>query len=93
MSRWTIELRTAATGGGAVTTELCTFVTERASEEVLRRGVVLGSVLASFAVETFGVQRMRSLTWENVMRRFEHMRALTHFEEFDKEMIAAVDAT
>jgi sugar/nucleoside kinase (ribokinase family) len=50
------------------------------TEQALRRGVMIGSVLASFCVERFGVERMRALTWDEVTARYHHMKALTHFE-------------
>jgi sugar/nucleoside kinase (ribokinase family) len=50
------------------------------TEQTLRRGVMIGSVLASFCVERFGVERMRALTWDEVTARYHHMKALTHFE-------------
>lgn len=46
----------------------------------LRRAVVFGSVLASFNVEAFSLERMRTLTPEEISKRFEEFRALSHFE-------------
>jgi len=45
----------------------------------LRRAIVHGSVLASYAVEDFGLNRLRSLTREEVDGRFRQFMALTDF--------------
>jgi sugar/nucleoside kinase (ribokinase family) len=46
----------------------------------LRKAVVYGSVLASFNVEKFSLERMRSLTQEEVNERYEVFRQMSHFE-------------
>jgi sugar/nucleoside kinase (ribokinase family) len=45
----------------------------------LRRAIVHGSVLASFCVEDFGPNRLRSLTREEIEHRFRQFMALTDF--------------
>jgi sugar/nucleoside kinase (ribokinase family) len=49
------------------------------SEANLRRGIVYGSVIASFIVEDFGGRRMRTLTRADVERRYKRFVALTEF--------------
>jgi sugar/nucleoside kinase (ribokinase family) len=49
------------------------------SEQTLRRAIVYGSVLASFVVEDFGGRRMRTLTRDDVERRYRQFVALTEF--------------
>ena len=49
------------------------------SEAGFRRGIVYGSVLASFIVEDFGGRRFRSLTKDDVERRYKRFVALTEF--------------
>ena len=49
------------------------------SEHALRRAIVYGSVLASFVVEDFGGRRMRTLTRDDVERRYRQFVALTEF--------------
>jgi len=49
------------------------------SEVGLRRGIVYGSVIASFIVEDFGGRRLRSLTRDDVERRYKRFVALTEF--------------
>ncbi len=46
----------------------------------LRRAMVYGSVLGSFAVERFGLGRLRKLTRREITRRARHFRQLTQFE-------------
>jgi len=52
----------------------------RFDEATLRQGVVVGSVLASFAVEKFSLDRMRTLKWSEVVARYQKMQALTRFD-------------
>jgi len=49
------------------------------SEAGLRRGIVYGSVIASFIVEDFGGRRLRTLTRDDVERRYKRFVALTEF--------------
>jgi sugar/nucleoside kinase (ribokinase family) len=49
------------------------------SERALRRAIVYGSVLASFVVEDFGGRRMRTLTRDEIERRYRQFVALTEF--------------
>jgi hypothetical protein len=55
----------AATGGG--------------DEANLRRAIVYGTVLASYVVEDFGGRRMRTLTRDDIERRYRQFVALTQF--------------
>ncbi len=47
--------------------------------EELRRAVIFGSVMASFCVERFGLDRFRDLEQREVDARFEDFRSLTRF--------------
>ena len=49
------------------------------SDAGFRRGIVYGSVLASFIVEDFGGRRLRTLTKDEVERRYKRFVALTEF--------------
>lgn len=49
------------------------------SEAGLRRGIVYGSVIASFIVEDFGGRRLRTLTRDDIERRYRRFVALTEF--------------
>jgi sugar/nucleoside kinase (ribokinase family) len=45
-----------------------------------RRAIIFGSVLASFTVEKFSLDRLRELTMSEIRERFSEFRTLTHFE-------------
>ena len=51
-----------------------------AGEANLRRGIVYGSVLTSFIVEDFGGRRMRTLTRDDIERRYRQFVSLTSFD-------------
>ncbi len=50
------------------------------SEAALRRAMVYGSVLGSFAVERFGLDRLRTLTRREITARARHFSNLTQFK-------------
>jgi sugar/nucleoside kinase (ribokinase family) len=49
-------------------------------EGVLRRAIILGSVMGSFCVEDFGTRRLERLTWREIMGRYAEFSRLTQFE-------------
>src|ERR1700735_2952132 len=51
----------------------------RINEKILRRAMVYGSVLGSFAVERFGVERLTNLTRREITVRARRFRQLTKF--------------
>ncbi len=51
----------------------------RANDGALRRAMVYGSVLGSFAVERFGLDRLRTLTRREISKRARQFWRLTHF--------------
>lgn len=50
----------------------------------LRRAIVFGSILASFTVEKFSLDRLREVTLADIHQRYQDFRALTHFEDVEK---------
>ncbi|MBT3182859.1 MAG: sugar kinase [Deltaproteobacteria bacterium] len=50
------------------------------SKATLRRAVICGSVMASFQVEDFGLDRLRELTTQEIDKRFGIFKELAHFE-------------
>ncbi len=50
----------------------------------LRRAIVFGSVLASFTVEKFSLDRLREISLRDVQERYQDFRALTHFEDVER---------
>ncbi len=54
-------------------------------DQTLRRAMTYGSVLASFNVEEFGTERVRRLTTDEINRRFDEFREMTHIETLPVE--------
>lgn len=52
-------------------------------EARLRRAIIAGSVLASYNVEAFSLDRLRQLTREDIGRRYQAFRDLTEFAALD----------
>jgi sugar/nucleoside kinase (ribokinase family) len=52
------------------------------NEANLRKAVVMGSTLASFAVEAFSLDRLLTLSRAEIDERFRLFKRLTHFEAF-----------
>lgn len=50
-------------------------------EDALRRAVIMGSTLASFCVEAFSLDRLLTLSRDEIDDRFRLFKRLTHFEE------------
>lgn len=49
------------------------------NEKELRRAAVFGSVMASFAIEDFGIERFKSLTLPEVKKRFSEFKKFVTF--------------
>ena len=47
----------------------------------LRRAIIYGSVLASFNVEAFSLERLRTLTMDEMAERYEMFKAMSSFED------------
>ena len=50
------------------------------SFENLRRAIVYGSVMASFCVEAFGPEKLKHLTEEDIINRYERFKDLVRFD-------------
>jgi len=55
----------------------------------MRRAVVVGSVLASFAVEQFSLDRLRALTPDEIRGRYAEARQLAHFDDLEPDVLEA----
>jgi sugar/nucleoside kinase (ribokinase family) len=51
------------------------------SEPNIRRAIIFGSVMASFNVESFSLDRIKMLDYSEVESRYREFRRLTHFED------------
>ena len=54
--------------------------TNNLTDETIRKATVFGSVMASFTVEDFSLNRLRHLDWAEIEGRFRRFQALTAFE-------------
>lgn len=54
--------------------------TNNLADETVRKATVFGSVMASFTVEDFSLNRLRQLNWAEIEDRFRRFQALTSFE-------------
>jgi len=55
--------------------------TRNFDEANLRRGVIMGSVMASFAVEAFSLHRLQHLTYPEIEARYRQFKQLAHFDD------------
>jgi sugar/nucleoside kinase (ribokinase family) len=55
--------------------------TGKLDASVLRRAMVMGSVMASFTVEKFSLERLREVDRKLIHTRFSEVKRLTHFED------------
>ena len=55
------------------------------SQEVLRRAMIYGSVMASFNVEKFGTERVDALDYPEINQRFKAFKTMTHFDDIPFE--------
>lgn len=51
------------------------------SEDGIRQAIVFGSVMASFNVEDFSLNRMKSLEYREIEARYKSFKALTNFRD------------
>ena len=56
------------------------------SMEALKRAIIHGSVAASFTVEAFSVDRLKSLTLDDIAERYRDMQRVTHFESMNGDL-------
>ncbi|MDH5678300.1 MAG: PfkB family carbohydrate kinase [Nitrospinota bacterium] len=54
------------------------------NETILRQAIVMGSVMASFTVEDFSIDRLRKLKRNEIADRFRFFKSFTHFEDLSE---------
>jgi cytidine kinase len=61
------------------------------TDDILRRAMIYGSVMASFNVEKFGTERVDALDYPEINQRFRDFKRMTHFEDipFERATTAA----
>ncbi len=60
----------------------------RTDSEAMRQAIVFGSVMASFNVEKFSLDRLRDLTFTEIRLRYREFQEMTRFEDF-QELVSA----
>ena len=55
------------------------------TDDVLRRAMIYGSVMASFNVEKFGTERVDALGYPEINERFKAFKTMTHFDDIPFE--------
>jgi sugar/nucleoside kinase (ribokinase family) len=53
------------------------------SEAAIRKAIIFGSVMASFNVEKFSLDRLQELTFPEIQKRYREFKQLTHFEDIE----------
>ncbi len=56
---------------------------EEITEAAIRQAIIFGSTLASFNVEDFSLNRMKTLEMQEILDRFAEFKLLSHFEEVE----------
>ena len=61
------------------------------TDDILRRAMIYGSVMASFNVEKFGTERVDALDYPEINERFRAFKQMTHFDDipFERASTAA----
>jgi len=54
-------------------------------EKELRKAIIFGSVMASFTVEQFSIDRLRSLTFPEIENRYGVFKKLTYFDDIKND--------
>jgi len=57
--------------------------TRNFSQESIRQAIIFGSVMASFTVERFSLERMKVLEYDEIKERFRKFKLLTDFQGLD----------
>jgi sugar/nucleoside kinase (ribokinase family) len=58
----------------------------RDDHATMRRAIVLGSVLASFTVEQFSLDRLRTLSTDEIRARYVEARERAHFDDLEVDL-------
>jgi sugar/nucleoside kinase (ribokinase family) len=62
----------------------------RHDDATMRRAIVLGGVLASFTVEQFSLDRLRSLTPDEIRARYAEARQRAHFDDLEEDVLTGL---
>src|SRR5256714_8160605 len=68
------------TFAGGLAGYLAAHLKETVTFEILRKAMIYGSVLASFCVEAFSLERLRKLTQDEIADRYQMFKMMSQFE-------------
>jgi sugar/nucleoside kinase (ribokinase family) len=68
------------TFAGGMAGYLAANAEEKVTFEILRKAMIYGSVLASFCVEAFSLERLRGLTSDEIDERYQMFKLMSQFE-------------
>src|SRR6059058_4487686 len=68
------------TFAGGLAGYLAAHAKQNVTFELLRKAVIYGSVLASFCVEAFSLERLRKLTQDEIADRYQMFKMMSQFE-------------
>ncbi len=63
----------------------------RSDLQTVRQAIVFGSVMASFNVEKFSLDRLRQLTYTEIKLRYGEFKEMTHFEDLEGALGSELD--
>ncbi len=49
-------------------------------DKILRQAIIFGTVLASFCVENFSINKVYNISYKDILNRYKEIKKLTHFE-------------
>lgn len=58
------------------------------SSRTFRQATIVGSVMASYVVESFSIDRLRELNFQEITQRYQEFQQLTHFDALPTELAA-----
>ena len=56
----------------------------RCDEQTIRQAIIFGSVMASFNVEKFSLDRLKELTFTEIQLRYKELKQMTQFEDIEE---------
>lgn len=63
----------------------------RSDIQTIRQAIIFGSVMASFNVEKFSLDRLKQLTYTEIKLRYKEFKEMTYFKELDGTLDSEID--
>ena len=58
---------------------------QNVTDATIRQAIIMGSVMASFNVEAFSLERLKAVTYDEIQERFKAFRRLVHFDDLESD--------